>query len=206
MRESDRVFVFGKITALTEALQKEISELIEIVEYVGDADTICKRVGRYEEEADEISHEISYFYRDNSLSSDKEAMAVYDITQEVENLSDLIDDLARDFVRYNVQSIREDSIISFYNCEKAAAMLRDLSVTLLKVDKNNLPYKGIIELDHFKGEASRIYDKQMANLFSNETNPIEIIKWQNVYNTIMKTFEAYEKISEACGKYLIMIG
>lgn len=205
MRESDRVFIFGKITALTEALQKEISELIEIVEYVGDADTICKRVGRYEEEADTISHDISYFYRDNSLASDKEAMAVFDIAKEVENLSDLIDDLAHDFVRYNVQSIREDSVISFYNCEAAAAMLRELCVVLLKLDRNNIPFQNIIELDHVKGKASKIYDDQMRNLFVNETNPIEIIKWQNVYNTFMRIFEAYESISEACGKYLIML-
>lgn len=206
MRASDREFIFGKMISLVEALQNEISELNEVIEYVDDRDTIAKRVARYEEEADTISHDINYYYRENSLSSDNEAMAVYAICESIEELSDLIEELAYDFVRYNIQSIRENSVISFVKNEEAAAKLRELVLLMLKLDRRNMPFQDIIELDQYKGEARRIYNAQMQGLFTNAVNdPVELIRWQEIYKSFMHVFEAYEKASEACAKYLIII-
>ena len=117
-----------------------------------------------------------------------------------------VDELARDLIRYNITSIRDNAFSSIKSCESAANKLIELVMTMRKNSKVDSPYKKIIELDHFKVENNKVYDNQMRKLFTNEKDPIEVIKWKDIYTSLRSIFESYEYISELCEKYLIYKG
>ncbi len=204
MNDSERDYVLEHMASLADTLHKECLELGELIEDSWDAETVSKRVGRYEDEGDEIYHELVFYVRDMGIYNDHETGDLMRIVTDIEDLSDLIDDLAKNFFRYNVTTIRDNATVSIINCTAAASMLCELVVSLRKSrDKINRLFKDALELDHYKVEAGKIYDRQLNKLFTNETDPVEIIKWQNIYRSFMDVFEGFEKVSESFARYIV---
>ena len=204
MNTSDREFVFSNLYRLTEILQKECEALCDVIEFEDDIETIVRRVGALEDDADNAFHDITYYYVENKLSDDKEAMLLLNVAEAVETCTDQVDELSKDLFRYNVTSIKDNAVSSIISTESASNKLLELIMSMKKMDKLDSPFKKIIELDHFKVESDKIYDNQMRKLFLNEKEPVEIIKWKDIYTSLRSIFFAYEKVSELCGRYLIV--
>lgn len=206
MKDADRQMIFSSIIRLSEILQKECETMCEIVEFTDDYINIAKRVGALEEEADDILHEIELYFGENMLVQESEARALYRVLESVENCTDEVEDFVASLVRYNVTSLKDNIVASVTNCERAARKLNELVYKLRDKDKLKSPFKDIIELDHFKIEAKKMYDKNMNKLFSSETDPIEVIRWENIYKAVYDVFDAYEEVSVTCAKYNLSWG
>ena len=206
MKTSDYEFVFNNISRLADILRTECETLCEIIDFEDNIEVIVRKVSALEDDADTVYHEITYYYVETKLAEEKEAMMLLTIAGAIEDTTDLVDELARDLIRYNITSIRDNAFSSIKSCESAANKLIELVMTMRKNSKVDSPYKKIIELDHFKVENNKVYDNQMKKLFTNEKDPIEVIKWKDIYTSLRSIFESYEYISELCEKYLIYKG
>ena len=206
MKDSDREYIFTEILKLTAILQKECLEICELIEFADDAQTIAKKVSSHEEDADTLIHELNYYYGETRLSEDNEGRALYLVADAIEGCTDLVEELAKDFVRFNVTSLKDNSVSDILNIERAASKLTELIVKLRRADKANSAYMDIIELDHFEVEAGKTYDINLTKLFRTEIDPVNVIKWQRIYESIYAVFDGYEKISEVCAKYNLTWG
>jgi len=206
MKPADHDFVFNNICRLSDVLRTECETLCEIIDFEYDIEVIARKVSALEDDADNIYHEITYYYVEKRLADDKEAMMILTIADAIEETTDLVDELARDLIRYNITSIKDNAFSSIKSCGSAANKLIELINTVRKNSKVDSPYKKIIELDHFKVENNKVYDNQMRKLFTNEKDPIEVIKWKDIYASLRSIFVSYEHISDLCGKYLFFKG
>jgi len=206
MKDSDRHEIFSFIIKLSEILQKECETMCEIIEFTDDCVNISKRVGTHEEEADNLVHELQFYFGEHMLVEDPEAIALHRVIEAIEQCTDNVEEFLRCFVRYNVTSLRENIVASIINCERASTKLNELTYKLECRDKIKSPYKDIIELDHFKIEAKKMYDKNLNKLFSTETDPIEVIRWEKLYSAVYDIFDAFEEVSEKCAKYNLTWG
>lgn len=206
MKDTEREYLLERIASLADTLHKECLELNEAIDETWDAETVSKRVGRYEEDADEVYHEIQYYCRDQGLLTDEETKYYLAMINSIEELTDLVDELAKDLVRYNVTVIRDNAVVSFANCVSASTKLCQI-VLSLRQDKNiNHLFKDSLELDHFKVEAGKLYDRQLNRLFTTETDPIEVIRWQNIYRSFMGVFAGFEKVAETFARHIVNNG
>ena len=206
MKTSDNEFVFNNISRLADILRTECETLCEVIDFEDDMEVIVRKVSALEDDADNVYHDITYYYVENKLADDKEAMILLTMAEAIEDTTDKVDELARDLVRYNITSIKDNAFSSIKSCESAANKLIELIMTMRKNNKVDSPYKKIIELDHFKVENNKLYDNQMRKLFTKETDPIEVIKWKDIYSSLRSIFESYEYVAELCSKYLIFQG
>ncbi|MBO4242541.1 MAG: hypothetical protein J5883_04610 [Clostridiales bacterium] len=206
MKTSDNEFVFNNISRLADILRTECETLCEVIDFEDDMEVIVRKVSALEDDADNVYHDITYYYVENKLADDKEAMILLTMAEAIEDTTDKVDELARDLVRYNITSIKDNAFSSIKSCESAANKLIELIMTMRKNSKVDSPYKKIIELDHFKVENNKLYDNQMRKLFTKETDPIEVIKWKDIYSSLRSIFESYEYVAELCSKYLIFQG
>lgn len=202
MKNSDKEFIFNNITALCDVLNKSCRILCEIIDSIDDRDSVAMRVSSYEDEGDNLFHDIRFHYGSHDLAEDDDASRLFEICTGVEAVIDSVDELARGICRYNVTSIKDSAITSIIDIERASTQLMQLLVSIRRDDNLRAAFKDVLALDHYKVEASKMYDVNMNKLFSTETNPIEVIKWQSVYALILSVFEAYEDVAEMCGKYI----
>lgn len=117
-----------------------------------------------------------------------------DIVQLVDKLDDIIDGLdglTYEFAYLNIQELRPETT-KFLKliCEAVSAVQQ--SVREFSHFKNSKTLNQNIEnANHIESLGDDLYTQQMTILFSEETDPINVIRWQKIY-------AGFEKVLDAC--------
>ena len=121
---------------------------------------------------------------------------LFSLIREIDDIVDGLEEVANRFGVFNVEEIRPDAkkmadiVIQAIN--ELSAMFEHLS----EIKKPAALLEHIIEVNRIENEGDLIYRKALANLFSDEKDPIEIIKWKHIYEKMETSIDACE-----CGKY-----
>ena len=205
MKESDREYVFTSLSRLCQSLISEAEVLCELIDDDGDFDSVVRHISSLEDEADNIIHEIQYYYQENRLFRDPDCMMILEIVMAVEACTDLIYDIAKTFIRLNIYEVKDNIVSSFMSAGSGAVKMAELMNRLRKMNKADTPIKDLIELDHYSVEYKKIYELNMKKLYVDGTDPLEVMRWTAVYDAFMKLFEGYEHVAECGGKYCLFM-
>ncbi|MBR4493893.1 MAG: DUF47 family protein [Clostridiales bacterium] len=205
MKESDREYVFTSLSRLCQSLISEAEVLCELIDDDGDFDSVVRHISSLEDEADNIIHEIQYYYQENRLFRDPDCMMILDIVLAVEACTDLIYDIAKTFIRLNIYEVKDNIVSSFMSAGSGAVKMAELMNRLRRMNKADTPIKDLIELDHYSVEYKKIYELNMKKLYVDGTDPLEVMRWTAVYDAFMKLFEGYEHVAECGGKYCLFM-
>ena len=200
MKGSDREYIFNALIKTSDLLLKECESLGEIIECPEDAVNVSKRVITHNEEILDSVRELNFNFGD-SLFEEIEARFIYLIIEAVKECSEKVEEVSRCFVRYNIDTVKDNCVSSLLDFERAAKTLNKLILKIRDRKKADPPYKYVIELEQFRVEESKIYDINVRKLFAKETDPVEIVKWERLYTAIYEVFLAYERVSVSCAKY-----
>lgn len=205
MKESDREYVFTSLSRLCQSLISEAEVLCELIDDDGDFDSVVRHISSLEDEADNIIHEIQYYYQENRLFRDPDCMMILDIVMAVEACTDLIYDIAKTFIRLNIYEVKDNIVSSFMSAGSGAVKMAELMNRFRRMNKADTPIKDLIELDHYSVEYKKIYELNMKKLYVDGTDPLEVMRWTAVYDAFMKLFEGYEHVAECGGKYCLFM-
>ena len=205
MKESDREYVFTSLSRLCQSLISEAEVLCELIDDDGDFDSVVRHISSLEDEADNIIHEIQYYYQENRLFRDPDCMMILEIVLAVEACTDLIYDIAKTFIRLNIYEVKDNIVSSFMSAGSGAVKMAELMNRLRRMNKADTPIKDLIELDHYSVEYKKIYELNMKKLYVDGTDPLEVMRWTAVYDAFMKLFEGYEHVAECGGKYCLFM-
>lgn len=207
MDAEDRKMMLEKMVLVADNIKKETSVLKELLDYPEDSANISKRISSYEDRCDDIKHEIGYYVINHSnLIVDPMFHHLFDLCDALENLTDMLDDLGKVFVRLNVNKIREDYPESILNLQKSAEVVIELVNALKSADTKKSYIGMIIELNHLKDENSEFYDNQMKKLFSGSEETLEVIRWNEIYSLTVKASEAFELVADTAQRYQFLSG
>ena len=203
MKDQDREYVFAGINRICQSLISEAEVLCELIDDAGVFDSVSRRIASLEDEADDVKHELNYYYQENKLFKDQEAMLLLDLAGAVEDCTDLVDDVCKTFIRLNITEIKDSVVSCFISVGTGAVKMTELMNSVRHRNKVDTPVKDIIELDHYKVEYRKIYNLNMKRLYVDGADPLEVMRWTAVYDSFMELFDAYEHVAESCGKYCI---
>ena len=205
MKPAERDHIFSQMSKLCQSLISEAEVLCELIDYINDVNSVGKRISALEDEADNIMHNIGFYYREGKLFDDREAASILDIVNAIEKCTDLIDDIAQSFIRLNIDEVKDNIFSSFMSSGTGAMKMAETVNTIHHMNKANSPMRDIIDLDYFKIEYQRIYDINTKKLYTNGNDPLDVLRWTAIYDAFKKLFEGYESVAEACAKYCILM-
>ncbi len=116
---------------------------------------------------------------------------IIEIVNELDDITDRIEDVLIRIYMYNISSIREEAIEFTENIVKSCAKLKDIMEVFPNFRKSTELPQYLIDVNTLESEADQLYIRAIHNLFSEATNPIPVIAWQS-------TFEIFEKCSDSC--------
>lgn len=120
---------------------------------------------------------------------------IYLIAKELDNITDDIESTAHRFRMFNVTSIREDAKQLARLIVQCTEELKGVMGELKKM-KTSKELKGkIIEVNRIEDEGDEIFRSAMQKLFVSESNPIEVIKWKEIYEYLENTLDACEDVA-----------
>jgi uncharacterized protein len=172
------------IQAGAEALANMLSHYTGVPEQVQSIKAI-------EHEGDEITHNLLTMLNQTFVTPlDRED--IHELSSRLDDVIDLIDAAASRFVLYRVDKIRRGTLDLVKVLVSATEELT-AAVKALPTPENAM--KHCIEINRYENESDRICRVLIAQLFDEEKDPVQIIKWKEIYEVIETAVDMCEDVA-----------
>lgn len=178
----DRLFfdLFKRSAANVHEGAKCLSDLLE--NYV-DVPRKAARLKQLEHVGDEISHEI-FDHLARSFVTPLDREDIHDITSRLDDIIDLTDSAANRMILYRITEPTDDARELGRVLVKATDSLCQAFELLHNMRRADEILRHCIDVHTQENEGDRIVQHALGILFNNNTPPVEIIKWKDIYYII----------------------
>ena len=155
-----------------------------------------KKVHGLENEADRALHKMrNYLIKDFLPPIDREDIVL--IGHRLDDLEDGIDEILINFNILNITSVRENAIEFAELLIECVMSVKDALENFKNFKKADIVKEKSIAINVLEEKADRLYERAMKNLYKEEKDPIEIIKWTTIYNCLENSTDACEKLGDS---------
>src|SRR6476469_2805356 len=177
-KETQYFALFAKLSGKLKEASASLVEMLSGDE--SDFESRSKRIKHMEHECDEINHSVTRKLNSSFITPfDRED--IYTLSTALDDVCDYIDAAGRSVVMYNIHESDENAIKLAGIIEKLTHEIHE-AVNRLETTKGMQPH--LLEIQRLENEADDIYFRGMAELFSNGSDPIRIIKWKELYEIL----------------------
>ena len=141
-----------------------------------------------EHRGDEISHEIGHRLEATFVTPfDRED--IYALISALDDVLDLVEEAADTFFLYRVEAPTSTAVEQAAIIVKQAEILHEALVHLQGFKDLDRYW---IEVHRLENEGDRIVRSAIARLFNEETDPINLVKWKEIYGLLEATIDKAE--------------
>ena len=160
-------YIYDATRALVAMLDDDSSRYTEHAKRIKDIEHAC----------DNITHSIVTRLNTSFITPfDRED--IYSLSGALDDILDLIDEVARVFVIYDIRQSTEYA-------KRFADLLQRMAIQLHEVvmmlERPNGMSPRLVELHRLENEGDDIYDAAVTELFRSTTDPLTVIKWKEIY-------------------------
>jgi len=196
--KEEQYFTF--FSQMTSFIYDAAHALVEMLnEKGGDYAEHLKRIKSIEHQCDDLTHSISTRLNKSFITPfDRED--IYLLSGALDDIVDLIDDAARAMVMYDVHESTAHARNFAGVIERMAVQLHEVVSMLAK--PNGISPR-LVELHRLENEGDEIYHRAIAELFRNETDPLDVIKWKDIYEKLEATVDRCENVANIIESVII---
>ena len=164
---------------------------LQMLEHYTGVPEQVQRIKAIEHNGDEITHQIFRKLNQTFITPfDRED--IHQLGSTMDDVIDLIDAAASRFVLYRVKEIRHGTLEL---CKVLAAAAVELKEAIHAMESPDKALHRVIEINRLENESDRICRTLIAQLFEEEKNPVEIIKWKEIFEVIETAVDKCEDVS-----------
>lgn len=161
-----------------------------------------KKIHEIENNGDKNLHELkNYLLRDFLPPIDRED--ILSMAYKLDDLIDNIDEVVIDMNIYNINEITENMKDSILLLEKGLITVYNLIIELKNLKKIQEIREKIIEVNDIEEQADRLFEKSIKELYTNEKDMINVLKWSKIYEKIEDCFDTCESIAYEAEEILL---
>lgn len=166
------------------------------------AKEIEKQVHKLENDADLNLHNIkNYLVKDFLPPIDREDIIL--LVNKIDDVVDNLDEITIDLNIFNIKELREDFKEYTELIYKICLKLKEMMSNFKNSKKYEQTKSIVIEINHLEEQGDRLFEKSIKNLYNNEINPIEVLKWHTIYECIENCIDSCECVAN-CVEEIIM--
>lgn len=195
---------FGEL----EHLAKNAHQAVELLEIIATDYSLEKleeeaeKIHLLEREGDQIVQKIlSELYISFITPIDRED--IVEITQRLDDVLDTINSIAYLLSSLVVKELNSNAMVFITYGVEATAGVLTATKEFAKFKNSKTLHAMIDEVSEIEGKADKLYSDSLKELFTNEENPIEVIRWKNVYDQLEELLNASESVVDLIGGLVI---
>ena len=173
-----------KMKAAAELLQTMFATPDRLSHFVAE-------IKKVEHEADAVIHELAVRL-DRSFITPLDREDIYRLAQELDTVVDLIDGTARRVAMFRIRDSRPNAV-------KLAGILQDAVVELEKSVREVKDRRSVaahtMAIKKHEEAGDTAYAEAVGGLFEGTPDPIEVIKWKEVYDTLEEALDRCQTAS-----------
>jgi len=187
-RDGDFFVLFQRQAENIVAGAQAFTKMLEHYTGVPEQVQIIKAI---EHQGDELTHQIFRKLNQTFITPfDREDM--HELCGTMDDVIDLIDAAASRFVLYRVDSVRPGTIEL---SKVLGAATVELSAAIHAMETPDKALHRVIEINRLENESDRICRTLIAQLFEEEKDPVQIIKWKEIFEVIETAVDKCEDVS-----------
>lgn len=175
---------------MTENIIEGAKLLKEMLDDFENPNESQRKIKEVEHKGDSITHDIIQMLNKTFVTPlDRED--IYSLASKLDDILDLIDASSQRVIMYNVDSITpEAKSLGFIILQSCYAV--DKAVAMLGKKTNEQIFATCVEINALENEADRVSREAISRLFDEEKDPIQLIKWKEIYETLERATDKCE--------------
>jgi predicted phosphate transport protein (TIGR00153 family) len=188
-REEQYFTLFAQMTSYINDAARTLVEMLS--HHDGDYQEYVQRIKSIEHACDDLTHNVSTRLNQSFITPfDRED--IYMMSKALDDVVDLIDGAARAVVMYDIHEVTEPA-------KQLAGVIQRMAVQLNEVVSILQKPKGVterlVEIHRLENEGDDIYHRAVAALFHDRGDPLEVIKWKDVYEKLEAAIDRCENVA-----------
>ena len=189
---TDRRF-FELLVRSARTLVKGGEALSDFFEHYENPEMKAERIRELEHEADFITHEVmSQLHKTFVTPIDREDIA--NLVQRMDDVMDHMEEASTAMRIYRIQRVRPRAVEVARLIPEMTRLLEQ-AVQYLSDGKLKEILPITVEINRLENQADTIFRAAMSELFDEEANPAEIIKWREVYSDLENATDSAEDVA-----------
>jgi predicted phosphate transport protein (TIGR00153 family) len=153
---------------------------------------IVDAIKRLEHEADEITHEV-VTRLDRVFITPLDREDIHSLASRLDDVVDFIDGAARRVQMYHAGEAPPGAILLGEVVVRASQALL-VAVQSLEKNKDRTVLDACDQVKRLEEEGDSIYHEWVAKLFDGSPDPLVVIKWKEIYDTLENTLDHMEDV------------
>jgi predicted phosphate transport protein (TIGR00153 family) len=149
-------------------------------------------IKRLEHQADQITHEV-VTRLDRVFVTPLDREDIHQLASRLDDVMDLIDGTARRVQMYHAGEAPTGSLLMADVVVRATEQLL-VAVQSLEKRKGQTVLDAVRQLKHLEEEGDSIYHEWVGRLFDGSPDPLMVIKWKEIYDTLEDTLDNMEDV------------
>jgi len=141
---------------------------------------VADQIKRLEHECDEISHEILRGI-DRTFITPIDREDIHMLATRLDDVIDLIDGVSRRFEMLHISEVLPPARQLSGVLVRAAT---EIEVAVSEMRRPPAVNQHVALIKHLEEEGDAIYHEAMGALFAGNPNPLDVLKWKDVYDTL----------------------
>jgi hypothetical protein len=192
----------------TQVAQRGVEAARQLGELLAsDADRrtyLVESISRLELEADKLTHDVTVRL-DRSFITPLDREDIHFLASSLDNIIDRIDGIARRTRIFRVGASPRGAVLLADVIHRAALQLL-AAVKELGGKKQDAILAACLEVRRLEEEGDALYHEWLGFLFEHEPNPLEVIKWKEIYDKLENTLDSAEDVSNTLESVAIKHG
>ena len=153
---------------------------------------IVDAIKRLEHQADEITHEV-VTRLDRVFITPLDREDIHLLASRLDDVVDLIDGAAHRVEMYHAGTAPAGAILLAEVVVRATQALL-VAVQSLEKNKNRTVLDACEQVKRLEEEGDSVYHEWVAKLFDGSPDPLDVIKWKEIYDTMENTLDHMEDV------------
>lgn len=177
-----------------KSLQAGAKALTELVSDWSISHQGIARLKELEHECDITTHEImDKLNRTFVTPLDRED--IHHLATELDDVMDFIQAISSILVLFHIEKTSEDLIEMVKVLEEAVSNVSKAVSSIRDMNRPRRILDYCIEINRLENRADRMFELAIAKLFDNTRDPVEIIKWKEIYDTTETATDKCEDVA-----------
>lgn len=185
---------FDLFTSVATFNVEAAQALLELLQAPADKRSyLVETIKRLEHQADQVTHEL-VTRLDRSFITPLDREDIHMLASRLDDVLDRIDGVARR-TRIFRSGVPPEGIVVLADVILRATQQLLNAVKVLESGKTPVIIKACIEVKKLEEEGDAAYSEWLGRLFDEEKDPIALVKWKEIYDTLEKTLDQAEDVA-----------
>jgi hypothetical protein len=169
--------------------------LLEMLEHVDRKEKLALEIGEKESAGDQITHETVKRLHETWITP-LDRFDIHGLISKLDDVLDLIEAVSERLVLFQIQKVRPAAVELAHVLLKACEDMHRAMTLFPKLAAKGRDLLDIcVEINRLENEADNIYRRAIAELFHNGNDPIEVMKWRDIFDNIEEATDRCEDVA-----------